>query len=185
MVYIVLFFGYFCHAQYQCPRIDVPLNGATNVSVDAQVSWNTVGGINGYSVSLEPYVPVQIRFVQRLCESDKSIYVENLDNGKFEISPLPMEAQIAPINDIALTDFNEDGNQDVLLIGNDYGNELFIGKYDAFHGLLLQGNGKGGFKSIPVAKSGFLVPGDAKRIVKVKSVLGKSVFVVGQNRDQV
>jgi len=52
IVHIVLFFGYFCHAQYQCPRIEVPLNGATNVSVDAQVSWNTVGGINGYSVSL-------------------------------------------------------------------------------------------------------------------------------------
>ena len=115
---------------------------------------------------------------------DKSIYVENLGNGRFEISPLPIQAQIAPINDIAITDFNGDGNQDVLLIGNDYGNEVFIGKYDAFHGLLLQGNGKGGFKSIPVAKSGFLVPGDAKRMVIVKSVLGGSVYVIAQNKGQ-
>ncbi len=116
---------------------------------------------------------------------DKSIYVENLGNGKFEVSPLPMDAQIAPINDIAITDFNSDGNQDVLLIGNDYGNEIFIGKYDAFHGLLLKGNGKGDFESIPVAKSGFLVPGDAKMIHKVKSALGKSIYVVSQNRGQV
>ncbi len=51
-VYIILFFGLICSAQFECPRIEVPLNGATDVSVDTQVTWNKVGGINGYSVSL-------------------------------------------------------------------------------------------------------------------------------------
>ena len=51
-VYIILFFGFTCSAQFECPRIEVPLNGATDVSVDTQVTWNKVGGINGYSVSL-------------------------------------------------------------------------------------------------------------------------------------
>lgn len=52
ILYIILFFGYFSSAQFQCPRIEKPLNGAKDVAVDTRVSWNTVGGIGGYSVSL-------------------------------------------------------------------------------------------------------------------------------------
>ena len=52
ILHSVLFFGYICCAQYQCPKIESPLDGDTDVAVDSQVSWNTVGGIDGYSVSL-------------------------------------------------------------------------------------------------------------------------------------
>lgn len=48
----MLFLCYCCSAQFQCPKIDNPLNGDTDVPVDTQVSWNVVGGIDGYSVSL-------------------------------------------------------------------------------------------------------------------------------------
>lgn len=44
--------GYYCNAQVQCPKIEEPLDGDTNVAVDTRVSWNTVQGIDGYSVSL-------------------------------------------------------------------------------------------------------------------------------------
>ncbi len=50
--YIILFIGYFSYAQFQCPRIEEPVNGAKEVAVDSRVSWNAVGGIDGYSVSL-------------------------------------------------------------------------------------------------------------------------------------
>lgn len=47
---------FFCvwmgNAQVQCPTINNPSNGALNVPVDTEVSWTTVAGINGYSVSL-------------------------------------------------------------------------------------------------------------------------------------
>lgn len=114
---------------------------------------------------------------------DKSIYVENLGDGKFKYKALPFETQFSPIKDIALTDFNNDGNIDLLLVGNDYGNEVFIGKYDASNGILLKGDGKGNFKTIPTVESGFLADGDAKTVSKVKSANGTNdYYIVTQNR---
>lgn len=115
---------------------------------------------------------------------DRSSYITNLGNGKFKISQLPNSAQIAPINDMEVLDFNGDNFLDLLLVGNDYGNETFIGRYDAFNGLLLQGNGKGEFKSIGTAESGFMVKGDAKSMCKVKSALGGWLYIVSQNKDR-
>ncbi|RIV43432.1 VCBS repeat-containing protein [Flagellimonas pelagia] len=113
---------------------------------------------------------------------DKSVYVENLGNGKFSLHPLPIEAQLAPLNDMLLADVDGDGNDDILGIGNDFGNETFIGRYDAFNGILLKGDGHGNFITEKTSKSGFLVPGDAKSIVQVRSASGGSVFFVTQNK---
>ncbi len=113
---------------------------------------------------------------------DKTSYFENLGNGRFKPVVLPFSAQIAPINGMVPFDQNKDGYLDLLLIGNDYGNETFIGRYDAFNGLVLIGDGKGGFTDISEAQSGFLVEGDAKSIVTIKSALGMPLYVVGQNK---
>lgn len=48
----LLFFLFHSHAQFQCPTLTSPINGDTQVPVNTDVSWNVVGGINGYSVSL-------------------------------------------------------------------------------------------------------------------------------------
>jgi len=48
---IFLFLGYISFAQ-TCPTINSPVNGDTNVPVDAVISWNEVSGINGYLISL-------------------------------------------------------------------------------------------------------------------------------------
>jgi len=42
----------FCSAQITCPSITLPVNGDVDVSVDTQVVWDLVSGIDGYSVSL-------------------------------------------------------------------------------------------------------------------------------------
>ena len=72
-----------------------------------------------------------------------SAYVENLGGSNFRISPLPMLTQVGPINGIITDDLNGDNNMDILLTGNDYGNEVFVGRMDALTGLALLGNGKG------------------------------------------
>lgn len=114
---------------------------------------------------------------------DRSIYVENLGNGKFKSKPLPWETQISTINDFEIIDFNHDGNLDIFLVGNDFGNEVFIGRYDAFNGLILQGDGKGNFKPIHTKESGFSAYGDAKYITSVKSALNDEPYIiVTQNR---
>ena len=76
-----------------------------------------------------------------------SCYIQNDGNGKFEIKPLPPMAQMAPLNGMQTGDFNGDGNLDIAICGNDYGNEITAGRYDAMNGLVLLGDGAGNFKA--------------------------------------
>ncbi|MEN2282325.1 VCBS repeat-containing protein [Algoriphagus sp. SE2] len=115
---------------------------------------------------------------------DNSAYIENLGNGQFTLKALPRIAQIGPANGVVSEDFDKDGNLDVALIGNDYGNEIFIGKLDAQIGLILKGNGEGEFEPMKVTESGFLVPGDGKALVRIPSVQGSSILVASQNRNE-
>jgi hypothetical protein len=112
-----------------------------------------------------------------------SAYVENLGQGKFKMNTLPLSVQVAPVNGMVTDDINGDGNLDVIMVGNDYGNEVFIGRYDAFTGLVLGGDGHGKFEVLPSAKTGFYVKGDAKALSKVYSAKGHELLVATQNRD--
>jgi len=117
---------------------------------------------------------------------DKSIVLINKGDGSFTFEPLPIDAQVAPVNGTIPLDYNNDGYLDFLLIGNNYGNEVFVGRYDAFNGLLLKNDGKGNFKTIPTTESGFFIPGDAKSITAIKnSNGGQPYYVVTQNRDSI
>jgi hypothetical protein len=111
-----------------------------------------------------------------------SSYVENLGDGKFKIKSLTTEVQIAPVNGMIAGDYNSDTFLDVLMVGNDFGNEVFSGRYDAFTGALLLGDGKGNFNYKSSAKSGFYVPGDAKGLVQINHK-GEPLIIATQNRD--
>lgn len=133
------------------------------------------------------FSPEEINAVLELTVNyDKSTYFENLGNGKFKYRQLPWEVQVAPINRMIVMDYNEDNMTDLLLIGNNYGNEVFIGRQDAFNGGLLKGDGKGGFEMIRERESGFLVTGDAKDMISIKNTQGKNPYiVVSQNRGKI
>ena len=109
-------------------------------------------------------------------------YIENLGNNKFTLKKLPMLAQVAPVNGMVTEDINDDGNLDVIMVGNNYGNEVFAGRYDAFTGLILVGDGQGNFTVMPSSESGFYVPGDAKALVNVSTNKG-NLFIASQNKD--
>lgn len=111
-----------------------------------------------------------------------SSYIENLGGGKFAVTPLPMIAQIAPVNGIVTADVNDDGNLDVLMTGNDYGNEVFTGRHDAFTGLILMGNGAGKFTPVSPIEGGFIVPRDGKALARLSSAKGE-LFIATQNQD--
>ena len=111
----------------------------------------------------------------------KSSFIRNLGNGKFEMVALPEQAQLAPIYGMVIDDYNSDGNLDVALTGNDYGTEVSTGRYDAFNGLLLLGNGKGGFSPQTILQSGLYIPGDGKALVKLKGVQGHYLLAASQN----
>ncbi len=112
----------------------------------------------------------------------KSVYLRNDGNGKFSISPLPVQAQVSVLNGMVVDDFDADGNLDVIINGNDYGTEVSVGRYDALNGLMLKGDGKGNFIAQTILESGIYIPGDGKALVKLRSNNGKYLLAASQNR---
>ena len=100
-------------------------------------------------------------------KSFASIYLEN-KNGKFVINKLPNLSQISSINQILIDDYNHDGNLDALVAGNLHVSEVETPRNDSGYGLLLKGDGKGGFAAVPVTESGFFTPGDVKDMATIK-----------------
>jgi hypothetical protein len=114
---------------------------------------------------------------------DRSALFMSLQGKDFEMIELPIEAQVAPVNDMLVDDVNQDGHLDVLLVGNNYANEVFIGHLDALNGLLLVGDGTGKLNAVSTPSSGFLVPGDAKRIEQLNLATKERLYIITQNRD--
>lgn len=113
----------------------------------------------------------------------ESAYIENKGNATFGISALPAEVQVSPLNGMVVGDVNNDSHPDVLLVGNDYGNEVFAGRHDAFDGGVLLGDGKGGFTFVSAYASRFKVPGDAKSLIRVRTVDERELIIASQNQD--
>jgi len=111
----------------------------------------------------------------------QSILLENAGNGTFRLKPLPMLAQWAPLQDLLVDDVDRDGHLDVLAVGNAYDTESIAGQYDALTGLLLRGDGRGRFQPLLFPKSGFLVDGDCKSIVRLVNKT-QSLYVVSANK---
>lgn len=112
----------------------------------------------------------------------QSCYLRNDGGGKFTMIPLPKEAQFSTINGMVVDDFDDDGNLDVLINGNDYGTEVGTGRYDAMNGLLLKGNGSGGFTPLSILQSGIYIPGNGKALVKLQGSSGNYLVAASQNR---
>ncbi len=113
-----------------------------------------------------------------------SSYIENLGNGKFKLTALPKSCQVAPINDILIDDFNQDGQLDALMVGNDFYAESNYGRFDAFTGLFLKGT-ENGFEVIPSRESGFYVPYQSNHITEVLDNKGRKLIFSTQNNEKV
>lgn len=114
------------------------------------------------------------------CKTLRSTVFINQGNKGFLAKPLSWAAQLGPIQAILCKDLNGDENLDILAVGNSYAQEVVVGRHDALRGLVLLGNGRGDFKTMPNPQSGFYVDGDMQSLVEVK--MGqKPCFLVGQN----
>ncbi len=113
----------------------------------------------------------------------ESCYIQNDGNGKFTMQPLPIEAQTSQLDGMVVDDFDGDGNLDIAISGNDFGTDVMTGRYDAFNGLLLKGDGKGNFKPLTIQQSGIYIPGDGKALVKLMGAKGNYLLAASQNRD--
>ena len=109
-------------------------------------------------------------------------WVENLENNMFKIHKLPKEAQWAPVFGTTTFDLNQDGYEDLLMIGNDYGVEVNQGRLDALQGLVLINDKDKGFIPQALEKSNFFVPGNGKSLVQI-NIDHQPYFIASQNND--
>ena len=109
--------------------------------------------------------------------------VRNNGDGTFTLEPLPMEAQIAP--EYGILAVNGDGGRapDLLMAGNFEGVKPELGTMTAGYGVYLRNDGKGHFTTVRALESGFVVPGQARDIQRVRTRNG-FVYVVARNNDR-
>ena len=80
----------------------------------------------------------------------------------FEILPLPAPSQFSPAFGINVADFDGDGNEDIFLSQNFFAVQPQTSRNDAGRGLLLKGDGRGGFSEVPGSVSGIEVYGEQR-----------------------
>ena len=90
----------------------------------------------------------------------------NDGTGKFEFSPLPRIAQIAPGYGVELFDYNGDTNLDIYMVQNFYGPEPETGHMAGGLSQLLTGDGKGNFEPVSPQESGLVVFEDTKSLTR-------------------
>ena len=91
---------------------------------------------------------------------DTMVFLNRGDH--FEARPLPIEAQFAPVFGIGVADFDGDGREDIFLAQNFFAVDAETTRYDAGRGLLLKGDGRGGFSAVPGQESGLLIYGEQR-----------------------
>ena len=94
---------------------------------------------------------------------------------------LPRSIQISPTDGLLTDDINKDGNMDVMMVGNSYANDGFVGRDDAGSGACLLGDGKGSFQYVGNDKTGFRADKDAKSIGSI--LVGSEEYLMISNNN--
>lgn len=103
--------------------------------------------------------------------------------GRFEMRVLPPEAQFSPAFGITVADFDGDGKEDLFLAQNFFGADSELSRSDAGSGMVLLGDGQGGFRVMPVQQSGLRLTGEQRgSAVADFDSDGRTDLVVGESR---
>lgn len=113
----------------------------------------------------------------------ENCFIENKGNETFDLKPLSSIMQLAPINKFLIDDYNGDGQLDAIAIGNNYSTEVTIGRYDAFTGAMMLGDGNGNFTVVRGAEMGMRADRDARDLVKVRTKFNEALYILSNNSD--
>jgi len=113
-----------------------------------------------------------------------SVLLRNTGEG-FIMERLPARAQLAPMYGILTTDLTGDGLPEVLMAGNLYEVKPQAGPYDASRGALIVMDREGEQQpgSLSDSDSGFIVPGQGRRIIELTRADGTQLIIVARYDD--
>ncbi|MGB4849553.1 MAG: VCBS repeat-containing protein [Saprospiraceae bacterium] len=114
----------------------------------------------------------------------QTIYLVN-ENKKFVSHSLPYQVQLAPVFDMVVEDFNQDGKKDILMAGNFLYSETETSEMDAGNGTLLLQNSDGSFRYVPNIEHGFWAQDEARELKMITRADGKREIVTVNNRGPV
>lgn len=104
----------------------------------------------------------------------------NNGSGKFNLIPLPNEAQLAPVFGILAEDFNKDGKKDLFMAGNYFGREVETTRSDAGTGFLAEWD-EDHFNISRSAKTGVLANKDVRDLLWLQGAGENRYLIVVNN----
>jgi enediyne biosynthesis protein E4 len=105
-----------------------------------------------------------------------------INNGNFQfiVKALPFEAQFTSYKEAVIINANYDSLPDILIMGNNYEDNIEMGRYDADYGTVLINKGRGEF--LASTMNGLSVKGQVRHIRKI-NIRKKEAFLLGCNND--
>jgi len=132
------------------------------------------------------FTPKKLDTAKRFAATELRSGVLVNSKGIFEFRPLPLLAQIAPAFGVVSGDFDLDGVSDIYLLQNSFSPQAETGRMDGGLGVMLLGDGQGGFAAMWPARSGLVVAGDAKSLTTTDfNQDGRADFFIARNDDSV
>jgi len=108
----------------------------------------------------------------RSFDYNASIIAINKGGGHFEITELPLMAQLSSVNALLIADVDGNGSNDLLVAGNMFGFPPQFGRLDANYGLVLLNDGKANFTLFAPAAASLHMRGAVKDMSLVKTDQG-------------
>ena len=104
----------------------------------------------------------------------------NKGNLNFHAKALPKEAQFTSFKDAVVVNANGDDKPDILLVGNDYGSNVEMGRYDADFGTLLVNKSNGNF--VCSSLNGLTIKGQVRHIQPI-TINHQQAYILTRNND--
>lgn len=97
-----------------------------------------------------------------------SVWIEQQEQGSWQMHELPAAAQMAPVFAIQPIDVNQDNQLDLILAGNLADTRPTMGPWDANYGQVFINHGNGHFTYLPQTQSGLSIIGDVRSMEHLK-----------------
>ena len=110
----------------------------------------------------------------------------NDGEGQFAFSRIDYRLQLSPVQDIEIIDYNKDGKNDIIGVGNWFVAEIETPRADSGQGFILLNNGNREFEFVSSDRTGFIANKDARKIEIVSlKANNKKAVIVGNNNGSV